>query len=129
MNNAVVGPILTDLVRVVAAAALTYGVAWIKAHLSARQLATAIVIGNKVVGDAEQVAKEMGWDGPAKLKAALAGAAAFGKRFGVRLSGAQWRSLIEGAVRELEPKKPAMKAKAASKTAGMPATDAATKVG
>lgn len=93
---------ITQILYALALAGITAGAtaltAYLKAHFSAKTIDTAKTIAKAGVNFAEQTAAATNYGPKGKFDAALAKAESLAARYGIKLTPAQWETLIEDAV-------------------------------
>ena len=92
---------LQDIITVLIGVLVTYAVAFIKQHFSARQIATATWIATDSVNFATQVAKRLGITRDSlKYLSALTKAKELASKAGLKFTDSQWETLLESAYKK-----------------------------
>ncbi|WP_407310886.1 phage holin, LLH family [Desulfosporosinus sp. SB140] len=108
---------LQDVLTILVGALVTYGVAFVKQHFSARQIATASWIAMDAVNFAEQAAKKLGipqGQGPTKYIVALKKVKELAAKAGLNFTDSQWETFIESACKKVKDEMQPLQAVASS---------------
>lgn len=102
MTNQLITNVLVDLIRLAVLGGVTYGVAYLRSHYTAKQIKKATGIAKIAVDATEQVASALNINGKDKLDHALVIAKDLAGKAGLHLSEKQWNSLIEAGVKAMK---------------------------